>query len=79
MTRTELEAQVLDCVATTFNKSVDELSLDTVFKTELGGASIMMVGLTSLLENELDVLVPLPTVAACATIGDLVDEVEKGM
>ena len=35
-----------------------------------------MVGLASLIENELDVLIPLPTVATCKTVKDLVDKVE---
>ena len=35
-----------------------------------------MVGLVSLIENELDVLVPLPVGASAKTIGELVDKVE---
>ncbi len=76
MNRNELEAKVLECVSMTFRKPVESLSVDTNFKADLGGASILMVGLASLLENELDVLIPLPTVAACKTIKDLVDKVE---
>ena len=76
MERIELENKVLECVAITFKRDVSELSLNTVFK-DLGGASIMMVGLASLVENELDALVPLPTVAKCKTVKELVDEVEK--
>ena len=77
MERHELENKVLECISITFKKSIDTLSLDTNFKNDLGGASILMVGLASLIENELDVLVPLPIVAACKTVKDLVDEVEK--
>lgn len=77
MTRAELETKVLECVSITFKKPVEELSVDTNFKDDLGGASIFMVGLASLIENELDALVPLPTVAKCKTVKDLVDEVEK--
>lgn len=77
MNRVELENKVIECVSVTFKKPLDILSLDTNFKTDLGGASILMVGLASLIENELDALVPLPTVAKCKTIKDLVDEVEK--
>ena len=79
MTREELEQKVLECVSTTYQKPVGELGLATNFKTELGGPSIKMVGLASLIENEIDVLIPLPTAAACATIGELVDEVEKAL
>lgn len=77
MDRKELEQQVLACVATSYNKDVSTLSMDTKIKEELGGASVLMVGLVSQIENELDVLVQLPVAAACATIGDLVNEVEK--
>lgn len=77
MNRAELESKVLECVSITFKKDVKELSADTDFKADLGGASILMVGLASLIENELDVLIPLPTVAKCKTVKDLVNEVEK--
>ncbi len=79
MTRAELENKVLECVAITFHKSVEELSVETNFKADLGGASILMVGLASLIENELDVLVPLPTVATCKIVKDLVDKVEAAL
>jgi acyl carrier protein len=36
-----------------------------------------MVGLVSLIENELDVLVPLPVAGACKTVGELTDKVEE--
>lgn len=77
MNRAELENKVLECVSITFKKGAEELSVDTNFKADLGGASILMVGLASLIENELDVLIPLPTVAACKTVKDLVDKVEE--
>lgn len=57
MTREALENKVLECVAVTFRKTIDELSVNTDFKADLGGASILMVGLASLIENELDVLI----------------------
>jgi acyl carrier protein len=38
-----------------------------------------MVGLVSLIENELDVLVQLPDAAAAKTIGEIVDKVEALM
>ncbi len=76
MTRVEIEEEILKCVSISFKKPVDTLSVNTNFKKDLGGASILMVGLASLIENELDVLIPLPTIASCATIKDLVDKVE---
>jgi len=79
MERKELESKVLEFVSATYKKSIEELSMDTSIKNDLGGTSLLMVGLVSLIENELDVLVPLPTAAACKTIGDLVNEVAKMM
>ncbi len=79
MDRKELEAKVLECVAFAYKKDMAELSLDTKFKEDLGGASVLMVGLVSQIENELDVLVSLPDASACATIAELVDKVEEEM
>ena len=77
MDRKELEAKVLECVAFAYKKDIADLSLETNFKEDLGGASVIMVGLVSQIENELDVLVSLPEASACATIADLVDKVEE--
>ena len=56
-----------------------ELPLAREYKEELGGASLLMVGLVSEIENELDVLIQLQVAAACETIGELVDKVEEQM
>lgn len=79
MDRKELEAKVLECVAFAYKKDIAELSMDTKIKEDLGGASVIMVGLVSQIENELDVLVSLPEASACVTIGELVDKVEEEM
>ena len=79
MNREELESKVLECVSTTFKRPAESLSMDTEFKADLGGASILMVGLASLLENELDVLIPLPVVAACKSLKDLADKIEESL
>ena len=79
MERNELERKMLEFVNTAYKKPIEELSMDTNIKNDLGGTSLLMVGLVSLIENELDVLLPLPTAAACKTIGDLVNEVSKMM
>lgn len=77
MNRTELEAKILELVSTSYNKDIETLSVDTRIKEDLGGASVLMVGLVSEIENELDVMVQLSDAAACKTIGDLVDKVEE--
>ena len=77
MDRKELESQIFEIVSQIYNKDVEELSLETSFADDLGGASVLMVGLVSEIENELDVMVQLQDAAACETIGDLIDEVEE--
>ena len=77
MNRAELEAKILELVSTSYNKDVETLSMDTRIKEDLGGTSVLMVGLVSEIENELDVMIQLADAAACVTIGDLVDKVEE--
>lgn len=77
MDRKELEVQIIDMIATIYNKNAEDLSVDTVMREELKGSSVLMVALVSEIENELDVMVQLSDAAACVTIGDLVDKVEE--
>lgn len=79
MPREELEKKMIECVSTSFNKPEEELSMATNLKNDLGGTSLLMVALVSLIENELDVLLPLPTAAACNTVKELTDKVEALM
>lgn len=76
MDRKLIEEKIIESVCITYDRDKSELSCDTRIKEDLGGASILMVGLVSLIENELDVLVPLPVAASAKTIGELVDKVE---
>ena len=77
MERKELEEQLFEIISQLYNKDVEELTLETTFADDLGGASVLMVGLVSEIENELDVMIQLQDAAACETIGDLVDKVEE--
>ena len=79
MERNELEQQIFEMIAQIYNKDVEELTTETSFKEDLGGASVLMVGLVSEIENELDVMVQLQDAAGCDTIGDLIDVVEEEM
>ena len=76
MDRKELEAQIIEMIATIYNKDAENLSVETNMREELTGSSVLMVGLVSEIENELDVKIQLADAAACVTIGDLVDKVE---
>ncbi len=77
MDRAELEQKILELVAISYKKNAEDLSLETSFKNDLGGASVQMVALVAEIENETDACVTLQDAAACETIGDLVDLVEN--
>lgn len=77
MDRKELESKILELVAISYKKNAEELSLETSFKNDLGGASVQMVALVAEIENETDACITLQDAAACETIGDLVDVVEQ--
>lgn len=79
MDRKELEAKVIELVAMAYGKDEADITVDTDIKEELGGTSVMMVGLVSEIENELDAMVPLQIASACRTVGDLVDKIEEEM
>ncbi len=79
MDRKELEAKIIELVSITYQKEKETLTVSTSFKEDLKGASVLMVGLVSEIENELDAMITLQDAAACATIGDLVDRVEEEM
>ena len=53
--------------------------METLFKEDLGGASVQMVALVAEIENELDVELMLADASGCATIGDLVNLIEEEM
>ena len=77
MDRAGLEQKILELVAISYKKNAEDLSLETSFKNDLGGASVQMVALVAEIENETDACVTLQDAAACETIGDLVDLVEN--
>lgn len=77
MDRKELEAKIIELVAITYNTDAGKLAMDTKIAEDLGGTSLLMVGLVSEIENELDVLVQLQVAAACTTIGELVDKIQE--
>lgn len=60
-------------------QDINDLSVSTSFKEDLGGASVQMVALVSEIENELDVEIMLSEASACATVKDLTDLIEKEM
>ncbi|MCI9175917.1 MAG: acyl carrier protein [Lachnospiraceae bacterium] len=79
MDRKELETQVINMVATSYKQEASNLSMETLFKEDLGGASVQMVALVAEIENELDVELMLADASGCAAIGDLVNLIEEEM
>ena len=73
----ELETQIIKMVAQCYNADEATLSVDSEFGKDISGTSVMMVGLVSEIENELDAMIQLSDAAACKTIGNLVDKVEE--
>ena len=77
MDKKQLEEQIIGFFSITYNKDVAELSLETKIKEDLSPASMLMVGLVSHIENELDIMIPLPETKNFHTIGDVVEMVSK--
>lgn len=79
MDKNEVEQKILECFAITYNKDVSTLTRDTLIREELSSKSIFMVSLVAAIENELDVLVPLPDASKMKTVGDMIDKVLSSM
>lgn len=62
--------------AKTAYKYEGEITPETTFD-ELGKGSMKMIGLTSMIENDLDAEVPVREVMVMDTIGQLVERVEE--
>jgi acyl carrier protein len=73
MDKKQLEEKVIGFFAVTFQKEAKALGRETLIKEELGGTSMKMVALISLVENELDIMIPLPEAAKFKTIGEVID------
>ena len=56
MDRKELESKILELVAISYKKNIEELSLETSFKNDLGGASVQMVALVAEIEKSIEEL-----------------------
>ena len=76
MDKKQLEAQIIGFFSITYGKDASDLSRDTLIREELSPASMLMVSLVSHIENELDVMIPLPETNKLKTIGDVIDMVE---
>ena len=73
MNRDEVLANIIECAAMAFNKDASQIKEDTNIAEELGVQSMQRIAMSSSIENEYDVMIPVAKFAQYETIGDLVD------
>ena len=75
-----IQNRIMEMVADRFNKSVEDLTRDTEFVSDLSADSLDQVELTSDIEDEFGLPeVPEDALVKIVTIGDLVDYVESAL
>ena len=75
-----IQNRIMEMVADRFNKSVEDLTRDTEFVSDLSADSLDQVELTIDIEDEFDLPeVPEDALVKIVTIGDLVDYVESAL
>lgn len=75
-----IQNRIMEMVADRFNKSVEDLTRDTEFVSDLSADSLDQVELTIDIEDEFGLPeVPEDALVKIATIGDLVDYVESAL
>jgi acyl carrier protein len=70
--------QVAELAAAAYKVDAASITPETTF-AELGKESMKMIALTSAVENELDVEVPIREVMGMKTFGEFVDRVEEDL
>lgn len=73
MNRDEVLANIIEFAAMAFNKNAADIKEDTNIAEELGVQSMQRIAMSSSIENEYDVMIPVAKFAQYETIGDLVD------
>ena len=75
-----IQNRIMEMVADRFNKSVEDLTRDTEFVSDLSADSLDQVELTIDIEDEFGLPeVPEDALVKSVTIGDLVDYVESAL
>ncbi|WKY43328.1 phosphopantetheine-binding protein [Eubacteriaceae bacterium ES2] len=77
MDKNTITDKIFEMCATTYQKEKSELSVETRFDEDLSPNSIMRVALSANVEENLDVMVPLPDMSKMKTVGDLIDFVDN--
>lgn len=73
MDKTAIEEKIIELCAKTYQKNTDEITRDTRFQEDLSPNSILRVGLSANIEEELDVMVPLAELSKFKTVGDMIN------
>lgn len=68
-----LEERIIHYFSITYNKDKSTLNRNTRIQEDLGGKSLMMVALVSLIEEDLDLMIPLQEAGKFRTIGEVID------
>lgn len=74
----KLLSQIAGFAAKAYKADETKITTDTTFD-ELGKGSMKMIALTSMIDNELDVEVPIRDVMKMKTLGELVARVQSEM
>lgn len=74
MTKQDVINSLIGFAAKIFKTDAAALSADTVI-SELGTKSLQRIGMCALIENDLDVVLPIADFGQYRTIGDLADRV----
>ena len=75
MSKETIEKKIIELCAKTYQKESNEITLATNFQEDLSPNSILRVGLSANIEEELDVMIPLPELSKFKTVGDLTEYV----
>ena len=71
MTQEEILAKLIESASKVYMKDATTLSGETSIPNELGTKSLDVMGMTAMIENDFDVVVPLAEYGHYATLNDL--------
>ena len=70
-TQEEILAKLIESASKVYMKDADTLSGETSIPNDLGTKSLDVMGMTAMIENDFDVVVPLAEYGHYATLNDL--------
>lgn len=79
MERNEVLANIIQFASRAYNRPENEINENTRISEELGVRSMQRVALSSSIENEYDVMIPVARIGQFETIGNLVNYVMDEM